>query len=142
MQNWRQWKVFIIPALYVILTFGNIRITTGSNKKKLKEIEASSSSDDDSKKSSSNDNMDLKNADLKKKNKSEEEETTEEQLDSMKQMTNNMNYMMPIMSISISLIAPLGLSLYWLVSNVLQLSERFVIDKVVGKKEQEEVKNG
>ena len=124
MQNWRDWKVFIIPALYVILTFVNIRITTGSNKKKLKEIEASSSSDDDSKKSSSNDNMDLKNADLKKKNKSEEEETTEEQLDSMKQMTNNMNYMMPIMSISISLIAPLGLSLYWLVSNVLQLSER------------------
>ena len=142
MQNWRDWKVFIIPALYVILTFVNIRITTVSNKKKLKEIEASSSSDDDSKKSSSNDNMDLKNADLKKKNKSEEEETTEEQLDSMKQMTNNMNYMMPIMSISISLIAPLGLSLYWLVSNVLQLSERFVIDKVVGKKEQEEVKNG
>ncbi len=142
MQNWRDWKVFIIPALYVILTFVNIRITTGSNKKKLKEIEASSSSDDDSKKSSSNDNMDLKNADLKKKNKSEEEKTTEEQLDSMKQMTNNMNYMMPIMSISISLIAPLGLSLYWLVSNVLQLSERFVIDKVVGKKEQEEVKNG
>ena len=79
---------------------------------------------------------------MKKKDKSKDEETAEEQLDSMKQMTNNMNYMMPIMSISISLIAPLGLSLYWLVSNILQLTEKFVIDKIVGKKEQEEVKNG
>lgn len=134
MQNWRDWKVFIIPTLYVVLTFVNIRVTTNSsNKKKIKELDAASS---DEQKSSSD------NKDLKKKDKSKDEETAEEQLDSMKQMTNNMNYMMPIMSISISLIAPLGLSLYWLVSNILQLTEKFVIDKIVGKKEQEEVKNG
>ena len=59
----------------------------------------------------------------------------------MKQMTNNMNYMMPIMSISISLIAPLGLSLYWLVSNILQLAEKFVIDNVMNNKKQEEIKD-
>ena len=68
-------------------------------------------------------------------------ETPEEQLDSMKQMTNNMNYMMPIMSISISLIAPLGLSLYWLISNILQLGEKIVIDKVMNNKKQEEIKD-
>ena len=59
----------------------------------------------------------------------------------MKQMTNNMNYMMPIMSISISLIAPLGLSLYWLISNILQLGEKIVIDKVMNNKKQEEIKD-
>ena len=54
---------------------------------------------------------------------------------------SNMNYMMPIMSISISLIAPLGLSLYWLISNILQLGEKIVIDKVMNNKKQEEIKD-
>ena len=39
------------------------------------------------------------------------------------------------MSISIGLIAPLGLSLYWFVSNSLQLIERLVINKVSSNKE-------
>ena len=62
----------------------------------------------------------------------------EEQLESMQQMTNSMNYMMPIMSIAIALIAPLGLSLYWLVKNILQLGERVLLNKVL--KDKEEVK--
>ena len=62
----------------------------------------------------------------------------EEQLESMQQMTNSMNYMMPIMSIAIALIAPLGLSLYWLVKNILQLGERLLLNKVI--KDKEEVK--
>ena len=56
-------------------------------------------------------------------------------LENMQQMTNSMNYMMPIMSIAIALIAPLGLSLYWLISNVMQLCERLVLNKVMDKKE-------
>lgn len=39
--------------------------------------------------------------------------------------------MMPIMSVSISLVAPLGLALYWLVNNVLMIAERLVLDKIV-----------
>ena len=53
-------------------------------------------------------------------------------------MTNSMNYMMPIMSIAIALIAPLGLSLYWLVKNILQLCERLLLNKFF--KDKDEVK--
>jgi membrane protein insertase Oxa1/YidC/SpoIIIJ len=45
--------------------------------------------------------------------------------------------MMPIMSVSIALIAPLGLALYWLISNLLMILERLVINKVY-KEEGEE----
>ena len=44
--------------------------------------------------------------------------------------------MKPIMSIIIGIVAPLGLSLYWLLSNVLNTVERLVISKVVSKKEE------
>lgn len=53
-------------------------------------------------------------------------------------MTKSMNYMIPIMSISIAFIAPLGLALYWLISNILMIVERLIIDKVYNKKEEEE----
>ena len=51
-------------------------------------------------------------------------------------MTKSMNTMMPFMSIVIAIIAPLGLSLYWLVSNILQLFEKIIVDKVMNKKEE------
>ena len=38
--------------------------------------------------------------------------------------------------IVIAIIAPLGLSLYWLVSNILQLFEKIIVDKVMNKKEE------
>ena len=49
-----------------------------------------------------------------------------------------MSYMMPIMSISIAIIAPLGLALYWFMSNILMIIERLILNKV-SDKEQEEV---
>ena len=49
-----------------------------------------------------------------------------------------MSWMMPIMYISIAVIAPLGLALYWLVSNVLMIIERLVINKIMSSKEDEE----
>ena len=54
----------------------------------------------------------------------------------MQSMTKSMNYMMPIMSIFIGIIAPLGLSLYWLLSNVLNTVERLAISKIFSKKEE------
>ena len=136
MQNWKDWKVFIIPFFYVLLIFVNIRMTSKDMKKdkKIKEIEAG-------KEKVKEKELDKTDNDLDKKVENNNKETPEEQLDSMKQMTNNMNYMMPIMSISISLIAPLGLSLYWLISNILQLGEKIVIDKVMNNKKQEEIKD-
>ena len=105
-QNWADVTVFIIPALYVIVTFINIKISTNLTKAKLNN-----------------------DKDVDDKPKDEKDEA-------MESMTKSMNYMMPIMSVAIALIAPLGLSLYWLVSNVLQLAERFLIEKIFNKKEE------
>lgn len=53
------------------------------------------------------------------------------------QMNKTMMFMVPIMSISIAIIAPLGLTLYWFMSNVLSIIERIIGDKF--QKQQEEV---
>ena len=42
-----------------------------------------------------------------------------------------MSWMMPIMSVSISLVAPLGLALYWLVNNIVMMLERIILNKVI-----------
>ena len=111
MQNLNDFKVYIIPVLYIITTFINIKISMALTQSKKEKKE---------------------NTEVKKKENGEE--TAEEQLESMQQMSNSMNYMMPIMSIAIALIAPLGLSLYWFVSNLLQLLERVVINATINKK--------
>ena len=114
-QNYKDVKVFIIPVLYVIVTFVNIKITNNMNKKKNSnedkenKVEQVESSNDD-----------------KKNNSNDDDESME---DSLNQMSKSMNYTIPIMTIAIALIAPLGLSLYWLVSNILQLFERFVLTR-------------
>ena len=124
MQNLSDIKVIIIPIIYVITTFVNIKLITNMNKtKEQREKEK----EDKKRKKQKNALTDGK-----------QEESMEEQLESMQQMTNSMNYMMPIMSIAIALIAPLGLSLYWLVKNILQLGERLLLNKVI--KDKEEVK--
>lgn len=53
------------------------------------------------------------------------------------QMNKTMMYMIPIMSISIAIIAPLGLTLYWFMSNILSILERILSDKF--QKQQGEV---
>lgn len=40
------------------------------------------------------------------------------------------------MSISVALVAPLGLALYWLVNNILMIVERVVLDKVIKTEEE------
>ena len=51
--------------------------------------------------------------------------------DMMEQSNKMMSWMMPIMSVSISLVAPLGLALYWLVNNILMIGERLVLNKII-----------
>lgn len=114
MQNLNDFRVYIIPLLYIITSIVNIKLSTAMTKVKKKTEEKKEEDNKEDKKG---------------------EETPEEQLESMQQMTNSMNYMMPIMSIAIAVIAPLGLSLYWFVSNVLQLIERVAIDAYTKKKE-------
>ena len=106
------WRVYIIPVLYVITSFISIKMTTSAQKKAMKKKE-----------------IVIENGETKQP----------DDLDSsMQQMNNTMLYMMPIMSISIAIVAPLGLALYWLVSNVLMIIERLIIDKVMTNKEEQE----
>ena len=73
----------------------------------------------------------------KKEESEEEKENKEETPEEMMQNTSKtMSYMMPVMAFSISLVAPLGLALYWLMSNILMIVERIFINKMMAKKEE------
>ena len=71
---------------------------------------------------------------------SEPQVTNEEndEMAAMQAMNKNMTYMMPIMSVFIAFIAPLGLALYWFISNVLIIIEKLIIDKIMLHKEEKE----
>ena len=60
------------------------------------------------------------------------------ELEAMEAMNKNMMYMLPLMSVFIAFIAPLGLALYWFISNVLMIIERLIIDAVMRHKEEKE----
>ena len=110
-QSLHDCKVYISPVLYVITSIISIRITTATqNKKKEKDIIIADG-----------------------ENKEEADP-----MDQMQQMNKSMMYMTPIMSVMIACIAPLGLALYWLMSNVLMIIERLVINKVMEIKEEKE----
>ena len=96
-QNFSDWKVFVIPTMYVITSMVSMKLTT-----RMQSIKA--------------------------EQKEENEEMVEDE--TISEMNKTMNMMMPFMSVSISLIAPLGLALYWLVSNLLMIIERIIINKV------------
>ena len=112
-QNMTDYTVYIIPALYILSSFISIRMTTA---------------------------MQLKNANKQKEEKVTIDGTTGKELipqeennemDAVMQTNKMMSWMMPIMSISIAFIAPLGLALYWLISNILMIVERLILNKVV-----------
>lgn len=100
--NLSNWKVYIIPGLYVLTSFISMRMT----------------------------------ANMQQRKKKENEEAPANELDAVAQANKSMSYLMPIMSVSIAVIAPLGLALYWLVSNLLMIVERLILNKFV--KEEEE----
>ena len=108
-QNLGDWTVYIIPILYIISTFISMRITMSMQNKTNKK----------------DDVIDItENADKKEEEKNEMEEA-------MAQSNKMMSWMMPIMSVSISLVAPLGLALYWLINNILMIGERLILNKLV-----------
>lgn len=96
------YKVYIIPLLYVISSFISIKVSN---------------------------NM----SDQNKKKDSNKEPS---EMDAVMQANKSMMYVMPIMSVSISMVAPLGLALYWLVSNVLMIGEKVILNKVMDSKEE------
>ncbi len=106
-------KVLIIPALYVISSFISIKLSTNSTSKKQKDEKLIGDG---------------------------KETKAEEEYDAMEQANKSMSWFMPLMSISIACIAPLGLALYWLINNILMIFERLFLNKFF-KDEKEEAKN-
>lgn len=118
-QNMSDYTVYIIPVLYIFSSFISIRMTTAMQQKQ--------------------------NEEMKKENGESNAESTElitqedkNEVDTAMQTNKMMSWMLPIMSISIAFIAPLGLALYWLLNNILIILERLILDKVIKPKSEEE----
>lgn len=107
-ENYTDIKVYIIPVLYVLSSILSIKLTTKTTKKEEKEN--------------------------KTVNDSEKGEL--DQAEMTAQMNKSMSLMMPILSVSIALVAPLGLALYWLINNIIMIIERLVLNKVFSKEEE------
>lgn len=114
-EKFGDWKVFVIPVLYVISSILSIKLTTNMTNKKKEEKE-------------------------KKEEKAlltEENKAEMDQEEMAAQMNKSMSLMMPILSVSVSLIAPLGLALYWLINNIIMIIERLMLNKLFSKEEEE-----
>lgn len=115
-EDMSDYKVFIIPALYVISSFISIRLSTNMQGEKKKN---------------------------KEKLIGDGTKQEEESYDPMQEANKSMSWFMPIMSISIACIAPLGLALYWLINNILMILERLILNKVIkdDNNKEEAIKN-
>ena len=115
-QDYKDPKVFIIPVLYVITSIASMKITTALNtNKKAKDKEKEIILDT---------------------NLPEKVDKSEDTAEMMEQMNKSMTWMMPFMTVSIACIAPLGLALYWFLSNLLSIGERVLVYKVFKTEEE------
>ncbi len=110
-QNMADLTVYIIPALYILSSFISIRLATSMRANKKKEDKDVI--------------IDGKTGDKK-----------EEEIDTVAQTNKMMSWMMPIMSISIAFVAPLGLALYWLMNNILMIIEKLILNKFIKSEEE------
>ena len=116
-QDLTDWKVYVIPVLYVLTSLLSTKLTMNTNKKK-------------------EENSVVKVVEKEKTEEPNEEKTEPSDQDMMNEMSKQMTFMMPIMTVSVALIAPLGLALYWLVSNLFMICERLILNMIF--KEEEE----
>ena len=109
-QNKSDWKVFIIPVLYVAISFLSMKISLGTQGKPKKD----------------------KNKLLNENNEEAKgEDALGDMQDAMDQVNQNMSMIFPIMYLSVAIIAPLGLALYWLVNSILMIAERLILNKLI-----------
>lgn len=116
-QNMSDYTVYIIPILYILSSFISIRMTTAMQQKQ---------------------NEKKKETMIDGETGKEIEEQNGNEMDAVMQTNKMMSWMMPIMSISIAFVAPLGLALYWLINNILMILERIILDKVIKQEDEEE----
>lgn len=123
-QNISDWTVYIIPVLYILSSFVSIKINSNMQSKAKGEksdvIDVTENKKDKEKAEKESESKDLVKV-----------ENEEEEFDAMAQTNKMMSWMVPIMSVSISLVAPLGLALYWLVNNITNILERLILNKVI-----------
>lgn len=102
-QNANDWKVFIIPVLYVIVSFISMKfintVQTGKNK----------------------------------------ENKEDEEMNPMVQANKQMTYFFPFLYLMVTIFAPLGLALYWLVNSILMIIEKLVLNRILKDKKEEVV---
>lgn len=107
----KDYKVWIIPILYVISSILSMKITNKMQK-----------------------SMQTKPTEKGGEGKEENEENP------MEQANKSMSLLMPAMSVSIAIVAPLGMALYWLLNNILMILERLILNKII-KDDEEETEN-
>ncbi len=95
----KDYKVYIIPVLYILSSIVSMKLTTNMTKNQNKET------------------------------------GKEDEIDMTQQMNKTMTWMIPIAAVSIAFVAPLGLALYWLMSNITMIVERLLINKFIKDKE-------
>ena len=122
-------KALIIPILYVISSFISIRLTTNMNNKK--EEKNKLISDGIVKQTENKENEEETIEENEKIEKIEESDKTQDLNDAMADTNKKMAWFMPLMSISIAMVAPLGLALYWLMNNILMILERLILNKFI-----------
>lgn len=105
-ENLSDITVYIIPVLYVISSIISIKLTPQPNQQEKQ----------------------------KEEEKEENKEASPEEMTA--QMSKSMTWMMPILSVSIAIIAPLGLALYWLINNIIMIVERLLINKIIPNEEE------
>ena len=120
-QNITDYTVYIIPALYILSSFISIRMTTAMQQKM------------NQKKEQNNSKNNIIDGETGKELVVKEEAN---EMDAVMQTNKMMSWMMPIMSISIAFVAPLGLALYWLINNILMIAERLVLNKFIKTEEE------
>ena len=115
-QNMQDYRVYIIPVLYIISSVISMKITTSmqkqQNAKKKEDV-----------------------IDITEGEEGEEKKEETNELDVSMQTNKTMSWLIPIMAISIAFVAPLGLALYWLINNILMIVERLVLNKFLKEEE-------
>ena len=121
-QNMQDYRVYIIPVLYIISSVISMKITTSMQKQQTAK-KKDAVIDITEKKEGENGEEVI------------EEEKEENSPDMAMQTSKTMSWLIPIMAISIAFVAPLGLALYWLVNNVLMIVERIALNKFLKEEE-------
>ena len=112
-ENLNNPTVYIIPALYVLTSLVSMKLTTKMTQNNKKD-----------------DVIEIKSEENKGKEVADPQDMTA-------QMNKSMSWFLPVMSVSIAIIAPLGLALYWLVNNILMIAERLILNKVIKSEEEQ-----